>query len=102
MNSPRSLKKSRWKQSHYHLRSQREIKENTKEITLLFLDIGFKYERYLCNGYHDLMQNAINFIKVAIVSIKRSDCRTHFWYLSKDDAINIIKNSTLNEKRGLL
>ena len=48
------------------------------------------------------MQNAISFINVAIVSIKRSNYRIHFWYMSKDDAINIMKNSNLNEKRGLL
>ena len=38
---------------------------------------------------------------VAIVSVKGSDYRIHFWYMSKDDAINIIKNSNLNEKSGL-
>ena len=25
-----------------------------------FKDIGFKYEKYLCNGCHDLMQKASN------------------------------------------
>ena len=38
-----------------------------------FEDIGFKYEPYLCNGCHDLMQKAINFNDVATVSIKGSD-----------------------------
>ena len=60
-----------------------------------FKDIGFKYEPYLCNGCHDLMQKAINFNDVAIVSIKGSEYRNHFWYISKDDAINIMKNSNL-------
>ena len=36
-----------------------------------FKDIGLKYEPYLCNGCHDLMQKAINFNDVAIVSIYR-------------------------------
>ena len=49
---------------------------------LIFLDKGFKYEPYLCNGCHDLMQTAINFNDVAIVSIKGSDYRIHFWYIS--------------------
>ena len=44
----------------------------------------------------------MNFNDVAIVSIKESDYRIHFWYLSKDDAINIMKNSSLNEKTGPL
>ena len=60
-----------------------------------FKDIGFKYEPYLCNGCHDLMQKAIEFNDVAIVSIKGSEYRNHFWYISKDDAINIMKNSNL-------
>ena len=50
----------------------------------------------------DLMQKAINFNDVIIVSIKRYDYRTHFWYMRKDDAMNTIKNSNLNEKSGLL
>ena len=35
------------------------------------------------------MQKAINFNDLAIVSIKKSDYRIHFWYMSKSDAINI-------------
>ena len=48
------------------------------------------------------MQKAMNFNDVAIVFVEGSDCRIHFWYMSKDDAIYIMKNSDLNEKRGLL
>ena len=48
------------------------------------------------------MQKAINFIDVAIVSVKGSDYRIYFWYLSKDDAINTMQNSDLNEKNGLI
>ena len=32
---------------------------------LYFKDIGFKYEPYLCNGCHDLMQKAMNFNDIA-------------------------------------
>ena len=35
-----------------------------------FKDIGFKYETYLCNGCHDLMQKALTFNIVAIVYVK--------------------------------
>ena len=61
-----------------------------------FKDIGFKNESYFCNGCHDLIQKAMNFNDVAIVSVKGSDYRTHFWYMSKDDPINIIKNDNSN------
>ena len=67
-----------------------------------FLDKNFNYEPYLCIGCHDLMQKAMNFNDVAIVSIKGNHYRIHFWYISKDDAISIISNSNLNEKTGLL
>ena len=44
------------------------------------------------------MQKATNFNDVAIASIKESDYRIHFWYISKGDAVNIMKNSNLNGK----
>ena len=62
-----------------------------------FLDKSFNYELYLCNGSHDLMQKSMNFNNVAIASIKGNDYRNHFCYMSKDDAINIIKNSDLKK-----
>ena len=37
-----------------------------------FKNIGFKYETYLCNGYHDLMQKAMSFNDIAAVYVKRS------------------------------
>ena len=52
-----------------------------------FLDKNFNYEKYLRNGCHDLIQKAMNFNDVAIVSIKESDYRIQFWYMSKNDAI---------------
>ena len=48
------------------------------------------------------MQKAMNFNDVAIVYVKGNAYRIHFWYMSKDDAINIVKNSNLNEKMGVL
>ena len=62
-----------------------------------FLVKYFKYEPYLCNGCHYFMQKAMIFNYVAIVSVKGSDCRIHFWYMSKH-AINVIKNSSLIKK----
>ena len=56
-----------------------------------FLDEGFKFEPYLCNGCHDLTQKTMNFDDFAIVSIKESNYRIDFWYMNKDDAINIKK-----------
>ena len=35
-----------------------------------FKDIGFKYEPYLCNGCHNLMQKAMNFNNIAMYILK--------------------------------
>ena len=43
-----------------------------------FLDKNFNYEKYLCNGCHDLMQKDLTFNGVAIASIKGNDYRIHF------------------------
>ena len=67
-----------------------------------FKDIGFKYELYLCNGCHDLMQNAMSFNDVSIVYVKGNSYRIQFWYMSKDDAISIMNNSNLVHKMGVL
>ena len=67
-----------------------------------FIDKNFSYQKYLCNGCHDLMQKAMSFNDVAIVSIKGNNYRIHFWYMSKDDAISIMHNSNLIDKKGTL
>ena len=67
-----------------------------------FKDIGVKYVPYLCNGCHDLMQKAMSFDYVAIVYVKGSAYRIQFWYMSKDDAISIMNNFNLNDKKDFL
>ena len=67
-----------------------------------FKDIGFKYEPQLCNGCHDLMQEAMSFDDVAIIYVKGSTYRIHFWYMSKDDTISIMNSSNLVDKKGVL
>ena len=56
-----------------------------------------KYEPYLCNGCHDLMQKAMSFNDVAIVYVTGNVYRIYFWHMSKYDAINIMM-----DKRGVL
>ena len=67
-----------------------------------FKDIGFKDEPYLWNGCDDLMQKAVSFNNVAIAYVKGNSYRSHFWYMSKDDAFNIMNGSNLSDKRGVL
>ena len=67
-----------------------------------FKDIGFKYEPYLCNDCHDLTKKAMSFNDVSFIFVKRSAYRIQFWYMSKDDAISIMKNSNLIDKKDVL
>ena len=69
---------------------------------LYFKNIGFKYEPYLCNGCHDLMQKATSFNNIVIVYINGNAYRIYFWYMSKNDAINIMNGSNLVDKSGVL
>ena len=48
------------------------------------------------------MQKAMSSNNVAIVYVKRSAYRIHFWYTSKDDTIDIKNGSNLVDKRGVL
>ena len=67
-----------------------------------FKDIGFKNEPYLCNRCHELIQKAMSFNNIAVVCVKGSACRIHFWYMSKDDAINIMNGFNLVDKKDVL
>ena len=64
--------------------------------------IGFKYEPYLWNGCRNLMQKAMSFNIIAIAYVKENACRINFWYMSKDDGINIMNGSNVADKRGVL
>ena len=56
----------------------------------------------LCNSCHDLMQKTMSFDIVAIVYVKGSAYRINFWYMSKNDAINIRNSSNLADKKSVL
>ena len=42
----------------------------------------------------------MNFNDVAIVSVKESDYKFHFWHMSKNDAVSITNNSNFIDKKG--
>ena len=44
----------------------------------------------------------MHFNDVAIVYVKGSAYRIHFWCMSKDNAISIMNNSNLVDKKGVL
>ena len=48
------------------------------------------------------MQKAMSFNYVAIVYVKGSAYRIYFWYMSKNDAVSIMNNSNLIDKKRVL
>ena len=44
----------------------------------------------------------MNFNNIAVAYVKGSAYRINIWYMSKDDAINIMNVSNLVDKRGVL
>ena len=44
----------------------------------------------------------MSFNNIAIVYVKESAYKIHFWYMIKDDAINIMNGSNLVDKGGVL
>ena len=67
-----------------------------------FKDICFKYEQYLCKCCNNLILKAMSLNNAAIVYVKESAYRINFWYMSKDDAINIMNGSNLVDRMGVL
>ena len=48
------------------------------------------------------MQKAMSFDDVAIIYVKGSAYRIHFWYMSQDAAINIMNNPNMTDKKNVL
>ena len=67
-----------------------------------FLEKNFSYGPYLCDGCYNIMQNSIDSKNIAVVYVKGSAYRIHFWFLSKRKAINLMTNSILIDKKGIL
>ena len=44
----------------------------------------------------------MRFKHVAIVSVTGNHYRTHFWYMSKNDAIALMTNSNLKDRNEIL
>ena len=63
-----------------------------------FLEINFRFQPEVCDGYYYLMKKTMILNDVATVSVKGNDNRIHFWYISKDEGIHLFKNDDLSKK----
>ena len=63
-----------------------------------FKDIGYKFQAYLCNGCHAVWMMVYELKNIAILNAKGIDYRCTLWGISRDEAVNRLKNSVLEDK----
>lgn len=66
------------------------------------LKINFRCQSKVWNGLHNLIQKATSFNDLGMSCVKRSNFTIHFWYITKDEAMNLLRNADLTEKSGTL
>ena len=66
-----------------------------------FKDVGFRFEQHVCKKCHDVLTNAYELKDIAILSVGGVVFRCILWGITKDEAVNRLKNSALKDK-GLL
>ena len=66
-----------------------------------FKDISFKFQPYLCHGCHAVPMMAYELKNIAILHAKGVDCRCMLWGISRDEVVNRLNNSVL-EDEGVL
>ena len=74
----------------------KKCKETSRECSLCkffyFLDKNFNYGSYLCNGCYDMSLKAIIMKNLTIINYNGNHYRVNFAFISKKDALNLIKN----------
>ena len=61
-------------------------------------DIGYDYQPYICNKCHDLSMVVYDLKDFMILNIKGVDYRCYVFNMNKNDAINLLNNSVLDNK----
>ena len=80
--------------------------DESKECTLshywYFLDKSFSYGSYLCDGCYNMTQKCNKLKNIAITRIEKSVYRICFLLKSKHEAIKLMANSNVIDKKGFL
>ena len=57
---------------------------------------------YLCDGCHDISTKATSMQNLTIIYHEGNYYRVNFVFMSKNDTFNLIKNSIIIDKKGVL
>ena len=63
-----------------------------------FKDVGFKFELHVCNKCHDVLMTAYELKNIALFNVKGIDFKCILWGISRDEPVNRLINSILEEK----
>ena len=66
-----------------------------------FKDVGFKFEKHVCNKCHDLLTMAYSLKNIAILSAKGATFRCILMGISKNEGLKRLNNSVTYD-RGVL
>ena len=64
----------------------------------IFKYVGVKFEPHVCNKCHDVLMTAYELKNIAILNVKGVDSRCILWGISKNEAVNRLNNSVLEDK----
>ena len=67
-----------------------------------FINKNFNYQKHLCNGCQDMSLNANSMHNLAIRYNNNNAYRLIFTFMSKNDALNLIKNAVIINKKRIL
>ena len=65
-----------------------------------FLAKHFRFQPKVYNGCHDMIQKSMSFNDIAIVTAKRNYYTINFCFMTKNEAVDRMKNADLSGKSG--
>ena len=66
-----------------------------------FKDVGYKFQPYVCSVCHAVSMMVCELKSIAMLNAKGVDYRCIFWVISKNDAVDRLNSSVLEDK-GIL
>ena len=63
-----------------------------------FKDVGFRFELHVCIKCHNVLMTAYELKNIAILNVNKVDFRCILWGISRDEAVNRLNNSVLEDK----
>ena len=67
-----------------------------------FTEQNFKYQKYLCDGYHDMSTKAVSMKNLAIACSDSNAYRINFAFMDLNEATYLLNNSNKDSKKGTL